>query len=163
MIALWKCTGLAFAAVLVAAQPASAQSAKLFFEGDMVRGQTQDGATGATCVLTSQFKRREEVVWRIRVRDGKTGDQVTDKGVKSVVVEMSDGQKIPAHYGAHPRGKPTDNFWGTAWSIPANYPTGSLTYKVVVTDNDGQTTSWEPFNVALSALMVIPGDVTFTK
>ena len=32
-----------------------------------------------------------------------------------------------------------------AWVIPADYPTGSFSYKVVATDMEGQTQTWEPF------------------
>jgi hypothetical protein len=39
-------------------------SARLFFEGDMVRGG-QPGAPGPVCVLNNQFKRLEKVVWRL--------------------------------------------------------------------------------------------------
>lgn len=140
----------------------SAEAATFFFEGDMVRGRPQEGATGATCVLNSQFKHLEHVVWRVRVlkADGQPAD---DKALKSLVVMTSDGQTFNLAYGKHPRGTPTDAFWATSWPIPANFPTGSLTYKVVATGLDGTTQEWTPFNVDLSRLTVIPGEVTFTK
>ena len=140
----------------------TAQAANLFFEGDMVRGHTQDGATGPSCVLTSEYKRREEVVWRVRVLDD-AGANLDDTGIKSLSVVLSDGQEFEMDFGQHPRGKHTDAFWATGWSIPADYPTGTLGYKVVAVDNDGQSHEWEPFNVEPSKLTVIPGDVTFTK
>jgi hypothetical protein len=142
------------------AQPASGKP--LFFEGDMVRGAGEAGRTGATCVLASQFKRREMVVWRIRVRD-EAGRDVPPEGLKSLVVELPDGQTFPARFGPHPRGKPTDSFWATSWIIPADYPTGALSYTVVATGLDGTVQRWSPFNVAPSNLTVVEGDVTFTK
>ena len=39
--------------------------AKLFFEGDMVRGG-QPGAPGPVCVLNNRFKHLEKVVWHLR-------------------------------------------------------------------------------------------------
>ena len=49
--------------------PALAQQApKLFFEGDIVRG-AGPSAKGAPCVLNSQFKRGEVVVFRVRLLD----------------------------------------------------------------------------------------------
>jgi hypothetical protein len=154
-------TALALSVAAVGfAVPASA--ANLFFEGDMVRGGTQDGATGATCVLTSQYMRKEHVVWRVRVlqADGSPAD---DKVLKSLVVQLSDGSSYPMHYGTHPRKNPTDSFWATSWGIPSDYPTGTVSYKVIATDMDGNTQEWTPFNVNLSQLTVIPGEVTFTK
>lgn len=131
-----------------------AQNAKpLFIAADMVAGP---GGSGPLCVLRSQFMRKERVAWRIRVQDA-TGKQLDDKGLKSVVVELSDGQKLPAHFGGHPPNKPTDYLWSTSWSIPADYPTGTLDYKVVATALDGTAQSWKPVNTKLSLLTVIPG------
>jgi hypothetical protein len=139
-----------------------AQAGNLFFEGDMVRGHTQDGATGPSCVLTSEYKRQESVVWRVRVLD-ESGAMVKKEGLQSLVVQLSDGETFDMHYGQHPRGKATDEFWATSWRIPADFPTGTMEYKVVATETDGTTHEWAPFNVAPSKLNVIPGDVTFTK
>jgi len=88
------------------------------------------------------------------------GDVADDKVLKSVVVELGDGQKLPARYGPHPpRGAlPTDFFWSSHWEIPADYPTGSLGYKVIVTMMDDTTQTWEPFKRAPSQLTVIAGE-----
>jgi hypothetical protein len=143
---------------VASAQIASAQEAKrLFFEADMVR-HAVEGQAGPFCVLANQFKRKEAVAWRIRVLD-QTGQQMDDKTLKSVVVELSDGQKLNAKFGGHPpRGTPTDFFWSLHWVIPADYPTGSLVYKVAATDLDGRTQIWEPFKRAPTQLTVIAGE-----
>jgi hypothetical protein len=158
---------LSSVAALMFATAAHAQDAagaqRLFFEGDMVRGQTEAGATGPTCVLTNQFKRKEQVVWRLRVLDPRTGQPLDDKGLKRLVVTLSDGQQFAARFGTHPQGTPTDSFWSVSWMIPEAYPTGSFAYKVIATDLQGQSHTWEPFKVSFSQLTVIPGDVTFTK
>ena len=79
--------------VLGLANVAQAQpGGKLFFEGDIVRG-AQQGAPGPFCVLTNQFKRLEKVVWRIRVLD-QAGNSLDAKGLKSLVIELPDGQKL---------------------------------------------------------------------
>jgi hypothetical protein len=146
------------AATLASLNTANAQDAKrLFFEADMVR-HAQEGQAGPFCVLANQFKRKEAVAWRIRVLD-QTGKNLDDKGLKSVVLELSDGQKLPAKFGPHPpRGTPTDFFWSLNWVIPPDYPTGSLVYKVVATDLDGRTQTWEPFKRAPTQLTVIAGE-----
>jgi hypothetical protein len=125
----------------------------LFIAADMVTGP---GGSGPICVLRSQFMRKETVAWRIRVQDA-TGKQLDDKNLKSLVVELSDGQKFTARFGGHPPKEPTDHLWSTSWSIPEDYPTGSFNYKVVATASDGTTQSWEPVNVKPSLLTVIPG------
>ena len=135
-------------AMLGSPSPSSAQEAqKLFIEGDIVRGNTPNGITGPVCVLANQFKRKENVIFRIRVLNAM-GQPLDDKALKSLTVELSDGQKIPASYRARPPrnimaslgiSEPLDYFWSSAWLIPENYPTGSLSYRVVATDNQGNT------------------------
>jgi len=145
-----------FLAAFGFAPGATAQQAKkLFFEGDLVRHPVEKQA-GPFCVLTSQFKRGEAVAWRIRVLN-LAGDVADDKVLKSVVVELGDGQKLPAHYGPHGK-PPTDYFWSLHWNIPADFPTGSLGYKVIATMMDDTTQTWEPFMRAPSQLTVIAGE-----
>jgi hypothetical protein len=146
------------AAMLTPAGSAQAQQQVrklLFFEGDIVR-HAMPGQAGPFCVLANQFRRREAVAFRIRVL-APSGDVADDRALRSVVVELGDGQKIPAHFGSH--GTPaTDYFWSLHWVIPPDYPTGSLGYKVVATMNDGAVVEWKPFNRATTALMVMPGE-----
>ena len=157
---------LALSIVSLGSAPAAdAQAArKLFFEGDLVRG-AQPGAPGPFCVLTSQYKRLEKVVWRIRVLD-QTGQSLDGKGLKSVVVELADGQKLAAVYGPHPppaSGPATDFFWTTIWTIPTSYPSGTFAYKVVATDADGTAHTWEPFKRSPSQLAVVAGEIEIKK
>ena len=159
-------SALALSIVSLGSAPAAyAQAArKLFFEGDLVRG-VQQGAPGPFCVLASQFKRLERVIWRIRVLD-QTGQSLDDKGLKSLVVELADGQKLPARYGPHPppaQGPATDYFWTAAWNIPTTYPSGTFAYKVVATDPDGTAHTWEPFKRTPSQLTVVAGDIEIKK
>ena len=159
-------TALALSIVcLGSASAANAQGArKLFFEGDLVRG-LQQGAPGPFCVLTNQFKRLERVIWRIRVLD-PSGQSLDDKGLKSLVVELPDGQKLAARYGPHPppaAGPATDFFWTAAWNIPTSYPSGTFAYKVVATDLDGNSQTWEPFKRSPSQLTVVAGEIEIKK
>jgi hypothetical protein len=150
---------------------AAQEAQKLFIEGDIVRGNTPNGVTGPVCVLANQFKRKENVVFRIRVRN-VVGEPLDDKNLKSLVVELSDGQKFPAAYRSRPPNAvraafglsgPTDYFWSAAWLIPQDYPTGSLSYRVVATDTQGNTQSWTPFKDPRSLPLVMPGDVEYIK
>jgi hypothetical protein len=149
--------------VLGLANIAQAQEAqKLFLDGDIVRGNTAMGATGPICVLNSQFKRGENVVFRVRVRT-PTGQFLNDKGLKGIVVELSDGRKLQGRYGGHPPRTPTDFFWTAAWMIPEGFPTGTLGYKVTATDMQGNTQTWEPMREYRSWVVVIPGTVEYVK
>ena len=137
-------------------------TAKLFFEGDMVRGG-QAGAPGPVCVLDNQFKHLEKIVWRFRVLD-ENAKLLDDKGLKSLFVEMPDGQKIEAHYGPHPNAQnPTDFFWTALWIIPSAYPNGTFVYKAVATDLSGKSATWEPFRRTTSQLQIIAGEIEIKK
>ena len=153
------------AAVLGLSGSAQAQvaGAKLFFEGDMVRG-AQAGAPGPFCVLDNQFKHLEKVVWRLRILD-ENGKPLDDKGLKSVVIELPDGQKMDARFGPHPGGTQpaTDHFWTAIWTIPANFPNGTLVYKAVATDLQGKSATWEPFKRVTSQLQVVAGEIEIKK
>jgi hypothetical protein len=126
---------------------------RLFISADMVRGPA---GSGPVCVLSSRFMRNERVAWRIRVQD-VTGKELDDKGLKSLVVELTDGQKFPAQFGGHPPKEPTAYLWSAGWTIPDDYPTGTLNYKVVATALDGTTQTWEPVNNKYSLLTVVAG------
>jgi hypothetical protein len=154
----------AFATVM--ALSATAHSQDLFIDGDMVRG-AKDGITGGAfvnpdgapiCVLTNQFKHLEKVVFRFRVRN-QSGKMLDNDGLKSLVIELPNGEDFPANYGPHPPLGPTDYFWTVVWVIPASYPSGTLTYKAIATDMAGHEQSWEPINRVTSQLQVLPDEI----
>jgi hypothetical protein len=150
---------LGLAGIAGAAEERQPQS--LFIEGDMVRGNTQKGQTGPTCVLNNQFKHNENAVFRVRVRD-ITGKPLDDKEIKGVVVELSDGQKLTLRYSGHPPRGSIDYFWAVGWVIPADYPNGSLHYTVVATDLAGRAQTWQSFGDPRSQLEIVSGSVQYS-
>jgi hypothetical protein len=125
---------------------ALADTPRMFFEGDMVLAQA--------CVLKSRFTHGEGVVFRVRVLDPGTGQQLDATKLKSLAIELPDGKKVPMKYGGHPRGGTEDAFWSGSWKIPEDYPTGTLGYTVVATDLQGQDVRWKPFTVKNSTLTI---------
>jgi hypothetical protein len=113
-------------------------------------------------VLNNQFKHLEKVVFRFRVRD-QSGKLLDDKELKSLVVELPNGQKIDGYFGGHPPNAPTDFFWVGVWIIPKDYPEGMLTYRAVATDTKGRTQIWEPLNRVTSFPLILPGAIEFAK
>src|SRR5436853_3045330 len=99
---------LAAAVGFSASAQAQQQQAKLFFENDIVR-HALPGQQGPFCVLANQFKRKEAVAWRIRVLQ-PNGAVADNNYLKSVVVELGNGIKLPARFGPHGQ-PPTDTFW----------------------------------------------------
>jgi hypothetical protein len=127
----------------------SIQAAKnLILSSDMVSG-------GGGCLLDNVYKPGDEVVFRIRVYDPATGDQMDNKALSSVTVSLPDGQSFTANYGAHPSTNPLDYFWTAAWTIPANYPTGTISYTETATAVDGRTGTFDNFNVQPSLLTIV--------
>jgi hypothetical protein len=49
---------------------------------------------------------------------------------------------------------PTDFFWSLFWTIPNDFPTGMLGYKVNATMNDGTVVTWQPFTRDTPQLMM---------
>jgi hypothetical protein len=78
------------------AQIRTTPAGKLFFEGDIVRHALM-GQQGPFCVLNNRYIRGEAVAWRIRIQkpDGTVAD---DTALKSVEVELGNGQKLPAPF-----------------------------------------------------------------
>jgi len=127
---------------------------KLFFEGDIVRHALM-GQQGPFCVLNNRYIRGEAVAFRIRIQkpDGTVAD---NSYLKNVEVELGNGQKLPSHFGGHGM-PPTDFFWSLFWTIPDNFPTGSLGYKVNATLQDGSVVTWQPFTRDTTQLMIVAG------
>src|SRR5215813_9638741 len=129
-----------FAAACLSMPAQGQQAGKLFFEGDLVKGP-QPGQAGPFCVLQSQYFRKQQVAWRVRVLDSD-GKQVDGNGLKSLVVSISNGKTVELKFKRHPppaQGDATDYFWSGSWVIPEDQPTGSFTYKVTATDASGKT------------------------
>lgn len=140
-----------------AAPTTTAAPAALIVQADVVSGPLNipsDQMAGRVCVLQSRFARNSEIVWRARVMDAVTGEQLDDTALESVQVKLADGQVLDMRYGDHPHDNPTDRFWTTSFDIPADYPTGTLGYEVMATSMAGPTGSFIPFNVAPSLLTV---------
>src|SRR5262249_8848307 len=129
--------------------------AKLFFENDIVR-HALPGQQGPFCVLANQFKRKEAVAWRIRVLkpDGSPADATF---LKSVVVELGNGIKLPARFGPHGQ-PPTATVLPLFWTVPDDFPTGSLGYKIHASMADSSVVTWTPFNRPSTLLTVIAGE-----
>jgi len=110
------------------------------------------------CILSSRFNPGQQIVWRVRVYDPRTG-QVMDETTLDVVQVILPGEQIlKAHYGPHPRPPQdaTDFFWSTSWVIPQEYPQGSLSYTIRAESKDGRTGEFAQFNVAPSLLIILP-------
>jgi hypothetical protein len=144
---------------MVGAQEATAgpegAANQLIVFGDMVQGGKnipEDQSAERTCVLTNRFPRNAEIVWRVRVVDPATSQAMDDTMLDTVEVQLSDGQTFEMEYGAHPPPpRPArDSYWTVPWTVPADYPTGTLSYTVIATDPQGRIGEFKPFDIPSS-------------
>lgn len=144
------------------AQQAAPSFDKVLVGYDLVRGSknvAKNEAAAKVCVASSRYLHNEEIVWRIKVTDPKTGELMDDKALSSVAVKLSDGQVLTARYGGHPAKNPTDFFWAVSFDIPEDYPSGQLKFDLDVKANDGRTGQLVSFNVAPALLTIMDGAV----
>lgn len=137
--------------------PAPEVDVPLMLVADTVQGPAnltdEERATGAICVQKNKFAKNEEIVWRVRVVDPKTGAPMDDSALSSVVVRLPD-QELAMHYGPHPNDNPVDFFWTVSFDVPESYPTGLLAYTVNATAADARTGAYSQFGVPAAQLTV---------
>jgi hypothetical protein len=149
------------------APPPAAQaghpSGKLIIWGDVAFFDSP--ANPDNCILTNRYKRGQRIGFRMTAFDGGSGEtentavmvvHVTYAG-KTVDVPMrwrgAAGPTAPA-----PRGylRSPVELWTGAWTVPADAPTGTISYTVTATDRFGRTASFTPFSAADSQLVIVP-------
>lgn len=126
---------------------------------DMVLGQGGVLEEGEVfCTLEDRFKRGQQIVWRIRVVDGRTGDFLTDEQLDGVFVNFQSLQPdttLPGGYGPHPPNEPTDEYWVVPWVVPDDFPAGELEYRIGVDQPDGREIRRVMFDVPATQPLVI--------
>ena len=135
-----------------------AKAAPLIISSDMVQGSKNipaDQTASRSCVLSSQFPRNSQVVFRARVYDPTTGELMDDAALASVQIKLANGQTIPMKYGAHPKNPPNEYFWTGSFVVAKDAPTGKMDYSIVATDKTGRTGEFKPIMSATSDLTVI--------
>ena len=152
---------LGFASAAQAQQPG-----KLFFEGDIVRGD-QAGAPGPFCVLANQFKRLEKVVWRLRVLD-QAGNIARRQGAQEprdrTARRAEDATRVSARIRRRRRGRPTDHFWTCDLDHPGELSERHLRLQGRRRPTcNGQAHTWEPFMRTPSQLTVVAGVIEIKK
>lgn len=121
-----------------------------------VRGRVGLLSNQADCERASKFRRRQQVVFRIKVIDPETGEEVGPESLERVAVHVLSAGELEASYTGQPPQAPTDHFWTVAWIVPVNYPTGPVNYEIIV--DDGRDIDVVTFDVRASKLTIVPGE-----
>lgn len=110
------------------------------------------------CILSSRFNPGQQIVWRVKVYDPRTGQAMDETTLDVVEVILPGEQILKARYGPHPAPpqEATDFFWSTSWVIPEEYPSGSLSHTIRAKAKDGRSGEFAQFNVAPSLLIIQP-------
>jgi len=115
------------------------------------------------CILINRFKKGQRIGIRMTAFDGGTGE-VENTAV--MVAHLTVGGKtieVPMRWrGANPPAlSPTAytrlplELWVGSWTVPADAPTGTVSYTVTATDRFGRTASFTPFSYAGSQLAIV--------
>lgn len=125
------------------------------FADVVTSGIGMPGVQGALCVNQEVFFPGDTIVWRAVIADGPTGTPLTAADVARLglvaTVSLSDGKKLPLRLGTHP---PPPNlpvhstFWSTSLPISRDHPTGTLKWRLTVTDKAGHSVTFEPIGQA---------------
>ncbi len=125
------------------------QAPALLIQSDLTIGQP------GPCTLQSRFAPGDRVIFRAKVYDAQTGQQVIDGNVN---IRIEGGPTIPMRYGPHPPPEvapSTDEYWVGVWAIPPSTPMGIVHYTIEAVSGTRMGT-FVPFNNATSLLTVVP-------
>lgn len=142
-----------------AAPAAPAASAKLVVLDSVVLGSANlpDAEKPAkSCTLNNKFQKNEQIVWRAKVVDPVTGKNMGTDEMSKVQVKLGDGKVLDAKFGPHPKDPPGDAFWTASFTVPENYPVGTLKYSIEAASKDGRSGQFVTFDIATSALQILP-------
>ena len=133
------------AAVVVGAMavPALAQvpTLNMFLYVDTVNGTRPAPGTAPRpvgCSHTNVFKRGEQVVFRVWGSLAESGEILSSQNVKYAYVKTPGLPNLKLNWGGH--GATTNRvwFWANAYLVPADYPLGNVTARIVFKTEDGK-------------------------
>ena len=133
-------TGLAIAATVIlvpslaqAADPPKKLDVMLYV--DIVNGSARAPGTPArprgSCTQTNVFTRGEQQVFRVWGSVAGSGDILSSENVKYAYVSVPGTPNLKMNWGAHGATSNRVWFWTAAWILPADYPLGEATAKIV--------------------------------
>ncbi|HSO28683.1 MAG TPA: hypothetical protein VLS28_02160 [Candidatus Sulfomarinibacteraceae bacterium] len=140
----------------VAATEEPVPPAALVIQTDTVLGPknlTEAERGQKICIQLNKFAHNEQIVWRVRVIDGATGERLDDTAVASVELKLPT-ETLALRYGPHPRDNPLESFWTTSWVVPEGFPSGTVPYTLTAEGIDGRTGSFEQFPIPFAMLTV---------
>lgn len=96
-----------------------------------------------SCTQTNVYVRGEQQVFRVWGTVAGTGDVLSTENVKYAYVQMAGTPNMKLSWGAHGSASNRVYFWTAAWNLPADYPLGSTTAKIVFKTEDDAFGTYE--------------------
>lgn len=125
------------------AAPALAQvpTLSMFLYVDTVNGTRPAPGTKPRpvgCSHTNTFKRGEQVVFRVWGSLAETGAILSNENVKYAYVQTPGLPNLKLNWGGHGSGTARVWFWANAYLLPADYPLGNVTARIVFKTEDNK-------------------------
>ena len=121
---------------------------------DTVNGTRPVGAKPRPvgCTQTNAYVRGEQQVFRVWGTQAGSGDVLSTENVQYAYVTVPGTPNMKLNWGAH--GATTNRvwFWTAAWNLPADYPLGESTAKIVFKTEEGTFGIYEYKFTVLPAL-----------
>jgi hypothetical protein len=114
-----------------------------------------------SCTQTNAYVRGEQQVFRVWGTVAGTGDILSTENVKYAYVKVPGTPNMKLNWGSH--GSATNKvwFWTAAWNLPADYPLGEATAKIVFkTEDDTFGTYDYKFTVVPQLKRAVPKPTT---
>lgn len=130
----------AVTAPALALQDATPPKLNVFLYVDTVNGSRPVGVKPrpTSCTQTNNFKRGEQVVFRVWGTEAATGAILSTENAKYAYVKIPGQPNIKLNWGAH--GVPSNRvwFWTAAWIVPPDYPLGTADFRIVFKTEAGK-------------------------
>jgi hypothetical protein len=91
-----------------------------------------------SCTQTNVYVRGEQQVFRVWGSVAGSGDILSTENVKYAYVQVAGTPNLKLNWGAHGATSNRVWFWTAAWNLPADYPLGETTAKIVFKTEDDQ-------------------------
>jgi opacity protein-like surface antigen len=109
------------------------------------------------CTQTNFFRRGQGVVFRIWGVETKTGKALTLDNVRYFYVTIPGQPNLKLSFGGHGSGPPETKpwYWTVNWDVPADYPLGTVPFKVLVRTKDGKRGSFSQEGLPVTSRLTV--------
>jgi hypothetical protein len=135
--------------------PFPAKKVAVFIYADTVTSSRTTPAPAKVCSQTNFFSQGARVVFRMWGVESSTGLTLTTDNIKYAYVKIAGQPNLKLTFGKHGKLATSPWFWSAAWAIPANYPIGAVSWRIVVKTKSNKFGIFDPTNLAESSRLTV--------